>query len=109
MKQKTINQEILLITGTRFSNRSFSRKDNEHNDRKDHATMEELEKACWDGMLNELLPELAGSHLHRNNQFIWNIVSGVHFLCISIGPCPMPEKNSTSIDPYFFLSSLSYN
>jgi len=71
--------------------------------------MEELENACWDGMLNELLPELAGDPSNGSRNFIWKIVTGAHSLCISMGLCPMPEKNETSIDPHFFQSSVLYN
>ena len=109
MKQKAINQEILLITGTSFCSRQFIKRDDDSNEGRDHSTMEELEKACWDGMLNELLPELADYPSHGNRNFIWNIVSGVHFLCISMGPCPMPEKNEMSVDPYFFMLSACEN
>lgn len=109
MKPQTTNQEILLITGTSFSSRQFSRKDADSNGGTDYSTLEKLESACWDGMLNELLPELAGYSSNGNRNFIWNIVSGVHFIRISIGSCPMPEKNGMSVDPYFILSSISYN
>jgi hypothetical protein len=109
MKQQAINQEILLITDARFSSRLFCRKDTRNNEEVSNSLVEEMEKACWDGMLNELLPELAGHPSNGRSNFIWNIVTGAHFLCISMGPCPMPEKNKASIDPYFFLSSIVYN
>jgi hypothetical protein len=109
MKQKIINQEILLITGTNFSNRLFSRSNADHNSDKGYSAIEELERACWDGILTELLPELACDSSNGDRNFIWNIVTGDHFLCISMGLCPMPGKNETSIDPHFFPGSVLYN
>lgn len=109
MKQKIINQEILLITGTSFSSRLFARNNTDNNYEKGDPGTEELENACWDGVLNELLPELTGNSSNANRNFTWNIVIGDHFLCISIGLCPMPDKNETSIDPHFFPCSVVYN
>jgi len=109
MKQKVTNQEILLITGTSFSSRPFSRRNTDNKEGQDHSTMDDLEKACWDGMLNDLLPELAGDPSNGNRNFIWNIITGAHFLSISMGPCPIPRRNTASINPHFFLSSVLYN
>ena len=109
MKQKIISQEILLVTRTSFSNRLFSRSNADHNSDKGYSAIEELERACWDGILKELLPELADDSSNEDRNFIWNVVTGDHFLCISIGLCPTPGKNEISIDPHFFLGSVSYN
>ena len=109
MKPQAINQEILLFTDTSFSNRPFCQKDTDDNEGKNYSAMEELERACWDGMLNELLPELAGRSLQPNNNYIWNTVSGVNFLCISMGPHPVQVEKETSLDPYLFLSAKLQN
>ena len=66
--------------------------------------MEELEKACWDGMLNELLPELFETGTPHNDNYIWNTISGLNFLCVNMSRYPMPLDKATSIDPYFFLN-----
>jgi hypothetical protein len=57
---QVINQEILLFTGSGFCSRQFSKRDSDTEGDNDYSAMEELEKACWDGMLYEMLPELAG-------------------------------------------------
>ena len=100
MKPQIINQEILLFTGSKFFNRPFCKKGK--NQQPDFSSMEELEKACWDGMLNELLPELFDNG-GQNNNYLWNTISGVNFLCVNMSPSPMSLEKSTSIDPYFFL------
>jgi hypothetical protein len=109
MKHKTINHELLLISGTSYNRRQFITRDSDSKSGPDHSVMEDMEKKCRDGKLNELLPELAGYPSRSNRNFIWNIASGVHFLSICMGTCPMPDKNETSIDPHFILSSILYN
>ena len=109
MKPETTNHEILLFTGTSFTNREFCSRDDEKDNGRKASPMEELEKACWDGMLYEMFPELPGSFLAKCESFIWNIVSGIHFLRISMGPFPQDMKNERSIDPYFFLPTVNRN
>ncbi len=109
MKQKATNQEILLLTGTNFCGRQFSRSGNDNIDAKNNPAKEQIEKACWDGMVDEMLPELADNSSKGNRNFIWNVVIGINFLCVSTGPCPMPEKNATSIDPYYCLPATPTN
>ena len=109
MKHETTTHEILLFTGTSFSRREFcSRNDEKDNGRK-FSPIEELEKACWDGMLYEMLPEILGSFSNKCESFIWHIVSGVHFLRINIGPQLDETESETSIDPYLFLESTNRN
>lgn len=109
MKPQTTNQEILLVTGTRFCKRSFCKLEAENNEACNYSFMEELERVCRDGVLNKLLPELTGNRLLRNGSFIWNTASGVNFLCITMGSYPASVKKETSIDPYWFLSLSFYN
>ena len=109
MKQKATNNEILLFTGTSFCGHQFSSRDNDNTDTRNYPAREQLEKACWDGMLDEMLPELADNSSNRNRNFIWNVVIGINFLCVRPGPCPMPEKNATSIDPYYCLPASPTN
>lgn len=109
MKTKNINQEILLFIGTSFSSRQFSIKDAEGNEGSESTPIENLEKACWAGMLFEVLPELVGCPSADNKTFIWHILSAEHFLRISMGPYPALIENEASIDPYFFLPGVCRN
>ena len=103
MEPKVINQEVLLFTGNSFCNRQFCKRRDANEDNNDYSAMEELEKACWDGMLYEMLPELAGNPTQHRNNYIWNTASGVNFLCINLGICSMTTIKQTSINPYLFL------
>ena len=103
MEPKIINQEILLSTDTSFCSRSFITRNTDHNGGDSYPSMEELEKACWGGMLHEMLPELFDSCQQRSNNYVWNTVSGLNSLCVNMSPYPMPLEKQTSVDPHFFL------
>ena len=109
MKPITTNQEILLFTGTSFSSRKFS-KTGKHNNRLDTgSSRDELERACWAGLLFEMLPELTTHHFTSCKMYIWNIHSAAHFLLIRQGTDPNPVEDFFSIDPQLFLPSTLLN
>lgn len=103
MKPETIQQEILLFAGTSFSSKEYCLKDPDNKETPGHSPLDNLEKACWNGMLNELLPELADSTFTKNKPYIWHIMQGDHFLNIQMGNWPALLEKESSIDPYFFL------
>jgi hypothetical protein len=102
MEPKIFNREILLFTGSSFCSRQFYDR-NDENEGSNRSTMEEFEKACWDGMLYEILPELFIDPMQHGESYIWNTASGVNFLCVNMSAYPITAENQTSIDPYFFL------
>jgi hypothetical protein len=109
MKTTTTFYELLLFTGTSFSNRAFSTKNNSANEENFLPQKEELEKACWDGMLCEMFPELTGLFSKKCESFIWQILQGKNYLSIHIGLCPPVLNSETTIDPYWMLTSLREN
>ena len=109
MKQVTTHHEILLFTGTTHTNREFCSRDEENNWYKTASAKERLEKACWDGMLYEMFPEILGSFSAKCESFIWHIMSGKNYLRISMGPASTVMENETTIDPYFFMLSACEN
>src|SRR5258706_9532657 len=88
MKPKTIQQEILLITGTSFSSNEFCLKDPQCKESAYLSPLEQLEKVCWAGILSELLPELTDCSFSNCKTYIWNILKGNHFLNINMGDRP---------------------
>ena len=103
MYTDTLQQEILLVTGTTLSRRQLSSREN-INDGKDLPESENLEKAIWDGLLDELLPEII---TNRKLQ-IWQIWDTEFSLQIELSKYPSEEKSS-SINPHYFLRTLEYN
>ena len=105
MKPKIINHEILLFTGNHFGSRPLCKRNTDHDNSDIYSCMEELEKAYWDGMLQEMFPELFEKSVQRNNNYVWNTASGANFLCVQMAPCPLPVEKETSIVPYYFLNT----
>ncbi|MFL5773585.1 MAG: hypothetical protein ACJ75F_10530 [Flavisolibacter sp.] len=101
MNAKTTQQEILLLTGTRFSSNMYCAKD----ESQEHLSeSEKLQEACWNGMVQELLPELR-EEVNNKKLFLWNIVQGDAFLELKFSDRPSAEEDMRfSIDPYTFLS-----
>ena len=108
MKPETTHYEILLFTGN-----SFSRSICCLCPIKDHSQklnpVAQIEKACWAGMLFEMLPEITGSSYVNRDSFIWDIMKSKNFLRISLGPTPTITGNETALDPYFYMLSAIEN
>ena len=103
MKPIKTQQEILLITGTRFSSRLYAPK-NDLPNQDQLSDNEKLQEACWNGMIEELLPELR-EDVDNKKLFLWNIVQGDAFLELKFSNSPSElEEKHLSIDPYCFVS-----
>ena len=108
MKTTIIHHEILLFTGTSLASKQLA-DTRETNDGKTYSAIEELEKACWNGIIHEMFPEILSSLYHKCECFLWNVLSGKNFLYINIGPNPVTAEHDTSIDPYFFMMTACEN
>ena len=101
MKTNSTQQEILLLTGTTFSKREWSEK---IPGKKNNLTeKEQLEEACWNGLLPEILPE---AYLHTETDkklFLWQIKQGKSFIDLEMGDIPEETEKEFSIYPYSFL------
>lgn len=108
MKTTNMHHEILLFTGTSLTSKKFAdTEENSHS--KNFSAIEELEKACWNGIIYEMFPEILGSTYPKCESFLWHVLSGKNFLYINIGPNPMMAEHDTSIDPYFFMMNVCEN
>jgi len=103
MKTNSTHQEILLVTGTSFSTRTWCEK--EPGRQKELSEREQLEEVCWNGLLYELLPEV---DLHEKDKklFVWNIREAKAFIEVELGEAPQHADGQVSIDPYQFFSHL---
>lgn len=108
MKTTNIHHEILLFTGTSLANRQLA-DTKENSEGKIYSAQEELEKACWNGFIYEMFPEILGSFHSKCQSFLWHVLSGKSFLYINIGPSPVMAAHETSIDPYFFMMNACEN
>ena len=107
MKSKNIQQEILFFTQTSFAQKTLVEK-RDIDERASPA--EELEKAFWNGMLHEMLPELLRPIQGRRLEiYIWQISTGESSLLIDIAETPDIVKDWQSINPGFLLSTRNMN
>ena len=108
MDTQYAQMEILLITGTTLLSRDLCGKDDigKGNPLSEN---EQLEKACWDGLLQSLLPEVFDQAIRDNHLFLWGVRATDSFLQLDLSEAPIPVESRFSISPYSFLSTQSYN
>jgi hypothetical protein len=106
MKNYT-QQEVLLITGTTFSSSQLSKKD--ESTPNNLTDIEQLEEACWNGLLQEMLPEIFDKNVVDKKSYLWQIKEGQSFLELEWAESPVEKDNFFSIDPYDFLKAENYN
>ncbi len=104
MNTSHTQHEILLLTNTRFAHTDFQKINKEKN--KDHK--QKLEEACWDGLFNNLLPELL--QLKQSSKInLWNIDVANNFMDLQFSKAPKKIEESTCLNPYIFLLHKSVN
>jgi len=101
MKINTAQQEILLMTGTSFSSRPWCEKEGNNNQ---HLSSEEkLKEACWNGMLQEMLPEICKPFIGERKLFLWQVREAHSFIELDLAEEPCEMNKYFSINPYSFL------
>ncbi|HKO78783.1 MAG TPA: hypothetical protein VJU78_00235 [Chitinophagaceae bacterium] len=100
MKLQHVHQEVLIFTNTTLSQKALCRKDS--------SAIEELEEAFWDGLLNELVPEIMPSTRHPK-MVIWGVHAGKFYLLIDLAEGPGITESILSIDPHLFSSEINMN
>ena len=107
MKAQPTQQEILLLTGTKFSEREWAEKLVE--DKNKLSATEKLEDACWNGLLDEMLPEVVQKSAEGKKLFLWNVRQCRSFLEIELSDSSPVIEKENSIDPYLFVSLIPLN
>jgi len=95
--EKIIQQEILLMTGTHFSSRQCWQKLNENE--RIGSEADQLQDACWNGLLKEMLPEVVAKN---KEVYLWQIRENKSGIEIELGEMPSEIDPYFSIDPYLF-------
>ncbi len=96
--KKILQQEILLITGTHFSSRQCWQKNNPENENT-FSEASQLQDACWNGLLKDMLPEIYNDN---KDIYLWQIKENKCGLEIELGEFPAEVDSYYSIDPYSF-------
>jgi hypothetical protein len=102
MQTHTAQQEILLMTGTSFSARTWCANDDVE-DNKNNTPEDRLKEACWNGLLPEILPEICTPATGQKKMFLWQITQAFSFIDIEMGEVPGTAEKYFSINPYSFL------
>ena|ERR1043166_1466494 len=105
MKTSSTQQEILLMTDTSFAQRQWCEKDNEN---KNLTQQEQMEEACANGLMQELLPEVFDAPDHKK-LYLWQMRPGFSFLQLELGEYPLAFEKELSIDPHNFLPTTWFN
>ena len=108
MARNYVQVEILLMTGTSFLAGNLTNKDgNPENSR--FSENEQLQDACWNGLVQQKLPELWINPFNDGILYIWDIKEADSFLELELGEVPLPVNHRKSISPRCFFGFQNYN
>ena len=108
MKPDPIISEILIVKSTTFSKRQLSEKISQHGTENLSLT-EQLEAACWNGLLVEMLPEIVNKSCVGKKIFLWQIDTRNSFLRLNFGASSPVFEKEYVLDPHSFLSNQEMN
>jgi hypothetical protein len=107
MEPNITQQEILLNTRTQFAHRQWTDQDSKGSENLN--AVEKWEKACWDGLVKEMIPELDITLLPGKKLWLWQIHTTRTFLALDFFEFPGTKEKRSSIDPYLFMDGLTKN
>ena len=111
MKNIVRQQEILLAFNSSFLSKIYFDKCNAGSS-DISIELEKIEEACWNGLLEEVLPEVFTANSTDRPIYIWKIREYNSMMEIEMSEYPTGKDNYLSIDPYKFIarqSKESYN
>jgi hypothetical protein len=108
MAQHYTQVEVLLMTGSTFLAGNWVPKDNDPGDR-GLSDLEKLQEACWNGLLETMLPEVWIKPANDGILYLWGIKEAQAFLELELSEVPLPFDKRLSITPHSFLAFQEYN
>ena len=108
MNSHTIIQELLLFKDTSFAKRELCEWDDDSRPQPPRSIADQLEDACWSGLLFEMFPEMF-SWNNRKKMCVWKVSQAEQFIHVEVGDSHTAAAYETSIDPYYFLTLEIYN
>jgi hypothetical protein len=110
MPRLQTQSEIILVNGSTFANRQYAEKNN-NPEKKDNylSKHESLKKACWDGMLKEMIPELFFMFTPDTKLYLWQMRECENMMTLEMAEQPVNLDVYASIDPYCFMQVQEYN
>jgi hypothetical protein len=108
MKSESTLQEILLITSTTFSKRQLC-ETNMKDKKRVLSPVQQLETACWNGLLDELLPEIVLQSAPHKKLYLWQVEKRKFSLSVIKADRPPDQDGWYALDPHLFLCQLEMN
>ena len=106
MKTNSTQREILLVTNNSFAQRQWCNKEN--NRAGASTPQEQMEEACANGLIYELLPEIFEAPENKK-MYLWQMRPGFSFLQLEYGEFPLETEKAASANPHNFFSFVNYN
>jgi hypothetical protein len=101
MKTNSTQQEILIITGTSFSTREWCERTDEGQNQ--FTEKEQLQNACWNGLVQEMLPEICTQTVDNQKLWLWQVTEAGSFIDLELGEIPAEIEKYHSVNPYLSL------
>lgn len=106
MKSTSTNQEILLLSNSKFFKRNWVELTGNKNE-KQLSQKEQLILLCWNGMLKEMIPEILQSYTKPLT--LWEINESGNMLDLRYGDMDEEMNDEWSINPYVYLTFATAN
>ncbi len=103
MKNNSTNQEILLLSNSSYFKRDWVELTGNKNN-KQLSQKEQLIQLCWNGMLNEMIPEIMEKGKERKPLTLWEINESGNMLDLRYGDIDREINDEWCINPYVFLT-----
>jgi hypothetical protein len=108
MKHINLNQEILLNSNSSFFKKDYCEQ-NAKPQQKKLSQKEQVANMCWNGLLQELLPEICDTDRNEKPLILWEINETQQMLDLRLGEIDQNLNDEFSINPYVYLTLLEYN
>lgn len=107
MKNIFTTQEIIFATNTKFAGREYCEKE-EKKGEPAPSQKEKMAAACWNGLLTEMLPEIA---IKENNKplTLWELGQGKNIFYLQLGEVDVIPEVAFTLNPYALLETMCSN
>ncbi len=95
--------EILLLCNSSYFKRDWVELKENKND-KQLSQKEQLVQLCWNGILNEVIPEIMEKRKDRKDLTLWEINESGNMLDLRYGNFDQVINDKWSINPYLYLT-----
>jgi hypothetical protein len=109
MSRLSTLQEVILLNDTGFANRQFVEQNPQRNPNNYLSKHENLKAACWNGELQNLIPEIFFMFTPDTKLFLWQMRECENMMTLEMSEEPSPLDAYASIDPYVFMEIQEYN